>query len=341
MTGARQYVLRGCLLIALLLGACTPFVMEQGPPETVTLKVLALPYLSYAPIFIAEEGGYFAEQGLEIEFIENLRSAEAVPALAQGELDVASPIITFGLLNAMARGARIRIVAGKGYLAPEGCAYGALVARRALVESGELHGPAQLQGRRIAMTTASFEDYLLEKLLNTAGLTLEDVEPEDIPAQVHLEALEKGTIDLAAMGEPWLTRALQAGHGVLWMPFEQVIPDFEYASIVYGPTLLDENPEAGRRFMIAYLKAVRQYNQGKTERNLEILAEHTGLDQEFLRQACWPAIRGSGQINVQSVLDFQAWAVEKGYLDSPVAKDQFWDPSFAEYANEVLGVSPQ
>jgi NitT/TauT family transport system substrate-binding protein len=89
--------------------------------------------------------------------------------------------------------------------------------------------------------------------------------------------------------------------------------------------------------MVAYLKAVRQYNQGKTERNLEIMEEFTKLDQELLKMSCWMPMRSDGYINVESVLDFQAWAVEKGYLDRPVTEEQFWDPSFVEYANQVLG----
>ena len=89
--------------------------------------------------------------------------------------------------------------------------------------------------------------------------------------------------------------------------------------------------------MVAYLKGVQQYNQGKTERNLEILANHTELDREFLMKACWPAFRDDGKISVQSVLDFQSWAMDKGLLDNPVEETQFWDPSFVEYANEVLG----
>ena len=52
-------------------------------------------------------------------------------------------------------------------------------------------------------------------------------------------------------------------------------------------------------------------------------------------------MRDDGQINLQSVLDFQAWAVEKGYVESPVAEEQLWDPSFVEYANEVLGEPSQ
>ena len=92
--------------------------------------------------------------------------------------------------------------------------------------------------------------------------------------------------------------------------------------------------------MIAYRKAVQQYNEGQAERNLGILKEYTGLDEELLKQACWPSFREQGRINVQEVLKFQTWAVEKGYLDNLATEEQFWDPSFVEYANQVLGGGP-
>lgn len=88
--------------------------------------------------------------------------------------------------------------------------------------------------------------------------------------------------------------------------------------------------------MVAYLKAVRQYNRGKIERNIEILAKHTGLDRELLKKCCWPAFHDKGQINIESIVDFQSWALKKGFLDKGVSPDQFWDPSFIEYANKVL-----
>jgi NitT/TauT family transport system substrate-binding protein len=155
------------------------------------------------------------------------------------------------------------------------------------------------------------------------------------PAQ--LEAFGQGTIDLTATVEPWIARMINTGDAVLWAPAQEVLPDFQISLIVYGPNLLEDNPGAGQRFMTAYLKALRQYKEGKTERNVEIVAKHTELDPALLKQACWPSIHADGQINVQSVLDFQAWAAEKGFLDSPITADQFWDPSFIEQANEDLG----
>lgn len=337
----QKHALRGCLLIALLFAACAPPGVEQRQPEPVTLKVVVEPYLSFAPFFIAEEEGYFAEQGLQIEFVRMDRVDKAVPALAQGELDVAGGRIAPSHLNAIARGAHIKVVADKGYISSKGCTYTTMMVRRALIEDGELESPAQLRGRRIATDPGTFSSYYLDTLLNAAGLTLDDVEILDIPVPTRGEALAKGSVDGVSVAEPWVTRIAQAGQGVIWMPAQQVIPNFQWAFVLFCPTLLEEKPEVGRRFMVAYLKAVRQYNQGKTERNLEILAEHTGLDRELLMQACWPPIHDDGQINVESILDFQAWAVGKGYLDGVVTEEQLWDPSFVEYANQVLNTSSQ
>jgi NitT/TauT family transport system substrate-binding protein len=115
-----------------------------------------------------------------------------------------------------------------------------------------------------------------------------------------------------------------------------VIPDTHYALVRFGPNLLEKNPEAGKRFMVAYLKAVRQYNQGKTARNLDILAKHTKLDKDLLNTACWAQLRNDGHINVQSLIDFQDWALQRGLLDKKIPEDRLNDPSFLKYANEVL-----
>jgi NitT/TauT family transport system substrate-binding protein len=328
------------LILALLLGGCAPLGIKRVQPEPVTVKVANIPFLSFGPYFIGAQEGYFNEQGIEVEFVEMRKSSEAYPLLAQGELDVTSGF-GIGYLNAIARGARIRVVACKGYLAAPGCTYNPFIARRALVEAGELDSPAQLKGRTISFEPGTMHEYFIDVLLSTANLTLNDIQGVEIPKPSEIEALGSGAIDFTSTAEPWVTRIVQSGNGVVWKPVKELLPDFQIATVLYGPNLLDENPDVGRRFMVGYLQAVRQYNEGKTERNLELMAEFTGLDKEFLKQACWPSFHGDGQINVESVLDFQDWAMEKGYLDSVVTEEQFWDPSFVNYASEVLGTSSQ
>jgi len=334
-----KYILSFFLALALFLQAPGSFGIEQHQQEPIKLKVLALPFISYSPFFIANDEGYFADQRLKIEFIRMSTSEAAIPALASGDLDILGQELRTSSLNAIARNMKIRFVADKGHIPSDSCLYYIFIARSTLVKTGELKTPAQLKGRRISLASGlgTSHGYFMEKMLNSAGLKFSDVEIVEVPAAVQSEAMQKGLIDIAVGGEPWATRFLESGHGVLWRTVQEFIPHSTYDVVSYGPTLLQKNPEAGKRFMVAYLKAVRQYNQGKTERNLEIITKNTGFDRELLKRACWPPIRSDGKIEIKSVLDFQDWSIKKGLLDKPVTENQFWDPSFIEYANQVLG----
>jgi len=327
------------------LGLLLLLTLPRGaaPDTGVTrLKVVMVPYLSNAPLFIAATEGYFTEQGLEVEFVQMTRTVAAVPALLGGELDVLPAVISPGLFNAVARGGVLRLVANKGHIAPTGCSATTVLVRRALADSRVLEDPAQLRGRRIVMPNpASFEGFVVEKLLRQGGVRLDEIQVVDIPPPAEPEAFRNGAIDITVAGEPWLTRAVQTGHAVPWIPAQQLVPGFDYAFIVFGPTLLEKQPEAGRRFMTAYLRAVRQYAQGKTERNLEILARYTGLERELLRGVCWPAIRQDGRVDMAGVLDFQTWAADRRFLDRSVGPERFWDGSFVEHAIRALAPAPR
>ena len=71
------------------------------------LDVIILPYITYAPYYIAIEEGYFAEQGIEVEVVSMTGTEEVMPALSSGQVDVASGLISAGMLNAIARGADV------------------------------------------------------------------------------------------------------------------------------------------------------------------------------------------------------------------------------------------
>ena len=332
----QKFVIYIFLGLSLFLQIFASSANAQPMSEPITLKVPTFPTMGSAQFFIAEEEGFFAEQGLQIKYVDITRSTEALPALVQGKIDVLHGVMSIGFLNAIARGGKVKFVADKGYLPSAGCAYNALLARRALAEAEKPGNPIQLKGRRIAINPASIEAYYVEKFLSTVGLTLNDVMIVDIPTPVIPEALEKGAIDFAATTEPWVTRILEAKQGVIWTSINQVIPDFQFAFLLYGPTLIEKNPEIGKRFMVAYLRAVREYNQGKTDRNLKIIAKRIGLEEEFLKKVCWSPHRNSGEINIRSVLDFQTWGIKKGFIEKENSPDQFWDPRFVDYANKVL-----
>ena len=110
-------------LISILLGACSAAsAPKPAAPQPLTkIKVSVLPFLSYGPVFIAKEEGFYAEQGFDVEFVRIDKTSEAIPALAQGQIDVASGNIEVSTLNAVAKGGIIKYVSDKGYLDPNAC----------------------------------------------------------------------------------------------------------------------------------------------------------------------------------------------------------------------------
>jgi NitT/TauT family transport system substrate-binding protein len=115
------------------------------------------------------------------------------------------------------------------------------------------------------------------------------------------------------------------------------MPGFEYGFVMFGPSILKDNPEAGKKFMVAYLKGARQYMQGKTERNLEIAQKYLEMDRETLLQTPFSPVQANGTVRVEDVLDFQDWAYDSGLVDKKVTIEQLVDTSFVDYANTVLG----
>jgi NitT/TauT family transport system substrate-binding protein len=326
------------LFAALLLSACSaPDTSRATPASPVRVKVLVLPSLSSAPMFVAADGGYFAREGLEIEFVKVTRSTEALLALSGGRLDVWTGSVSFALLNVIGRDAGIRIVADGGFVAPAGCAYGALVARRSLVERREVTGPAGLRGRRVALNPNSSPGYVVESLLGRSGLSLADITVADVPEGAAVaEALASGAIDAAFVWEPWVSRLVQAGTAVVLAPAGEVVPDYQHLVTAYGPSLLKDAPDIGRRFLAAYLRGVAQYAEGKTAANVAIVAKHTGLDGALLRSACWPSVRGDGRVEVRSMIDFQAWGLRRKLLDVELQPDRLWDAAFVARDGRAL-----
>ena len=331
----KKLILITLLIFSILLQGCSGLEPAKVE-EPVKVKVQLLPFLSYAPLYIAQEEGYFAEQGLEVEF-EGLRGAAVYVALTSGEMDVAVSHLAARTLSSIFQGEAIKIVADKGYVDPTGCTVNGLLARSALIESGELSDIEDIVGRKVEYSLGSGQAYYLDMLLHSAGYSLADVEHVDFDSQVlTMEAFKTGAVDLVVESEPWLTRIETAGDAVIWKDIAELLPDFQFGYIIYGTNFLEKDREAGNRFMVAYLKAVQQYNQGKTERNMELMQTFTEMEPELLDQVCWPTFRDNLLINTQSMLDFQDWAIKTGNLDGPLTVEQFWDPSFVEYALETV-----
>ena len=308
-------------------------------PELVRIEMAAGHYISSTVMRIGIDEGYFADEGVDVRLKPASQTGStALPILDQGRIDVARMTNMVALVNAIDQGARVRVVVGAGEFERGKCSLSALVARKGLYADDEPITPASLKGRKVDYKEVSFEGYFLDTYLRSGGLTLEDVEQSWIPQPARMEAMNRGGIDYTVISEPWPTRMVEAGHRLV-TPVGEVLDRFQYTMLAFGPRLLDEEPEAGRRFVAGYLRSVQQFNEGPTPRNLELATLQTGQDVETLRHMCWPTIREDGGIASESIMEFQRWALEKGHINRIVDIDELWDPSYTAAYRDRRGTT--
>ena len=319
-----------CLLLPPV--ACAP-ADDDVPPPPDHVRAVVVPILMTAPFHIAQEEGYFADENLEVEFVRLTRNIDAIPALAQGQVDAGTGQLTIAMLNAIAGGARIRAVVGNGHLAPDGCTFHGIVVRRDLVEATESTGPELFHGRRVELDIALPHAYWFEKVLQPAGLTLDDIEIVNVPTAATVDAFVTGAFDATGVTEPRITQILESGQAVLWKGAEEVVPDYQQNLIFFGSNLLDERPEVGERFIKALLRGIEQYNLGKTERNLEILEGAMRLSREELATMCWVSMYADGRMHPEGFVGYQEWAMQRGLVDHVLSADELIDTRFLDSAS--------
>ena len=311
-----------------------PAVAFSG--EKVTLKVSMQPFLSFAPFFLAIEEEYFAEQGIDLEFVRFRLHGDELPALAQGQIDVSAGAVYPGFFNAVARGMNLKSVADRGHTT-EDSEYTAVVTRKELYDRGEVRSLCDLRGKKVAIGTiggGTYRDFAF--LLPKVNLTLGDVELVQLGYPETVEALRTGAVDVATLVEPLLTKAEESGVVVGFTSFADYFPNCQIALVYFGPNLLEKRRDLGRKFILAYLKGVRAYNRGKTSRNLEIIQKYTKLDQSLLKKCSWPVINDDGRVFGQSMLTYQDWLHDNGFVDTKVELEEMIDTSFIEWANKKL-----
>jgi NitT/TauT family transport system substrate-binding protein len=316
------------VLFSLVLAGCAPAGGDAPEPMEV-IRVAMQPYLSYAPVLIASEEGYFRDQGLDVRLLVLGRSEQTLVAMLSGEADVWPGTITPGFLRAIALGGRIKIVGDKGYLSAEGCTYVGIALRKGLDPA-----TAAASLRRFNHNREGANSYLADRMLASRGVDVGSLELVTIPAEAMPGALADSVLDASASAEPFLSRAARAGS--LWIRAQDVAPDYQWGVLTFGARLLIEEPELGQRFLAAYRRGAAQANLGKTPHNLEVLSRATGMTLDELRDTCWPTYREDGRIRLQDILDYQRWARAHELLDTVATPEQLYDSSFAVASDRLM-----
>lgn len=244
-------------------------VTPLDPPVTVKVAYDNAP--GTAGIILADKMGYFADVGINIEYVEFASGAQMYTSLAANQVDVGRGIITASLFNGAAQDVRVWVVADSGTNVPGKGSYFTVVIRKDL--ENEIKDYADLKGRKIGIVSVgSINEYFLRKALEKGGLTIDDVEPTIIAEFPDLNTgLANGAIDAAVQIESLITGGEEAGILSYFKDAEDYAPGEQVAVLLYSDDFA-KNTEVANLFMYAHLQGVRAYNdaivQGSKDREI-------------------------------------------------------------------------
>jgi NitT/TauT family transport system substrate-binding protein len=364
---SRRYVLRTALAAAVvsLAAACggpgaSPTPPQQVPPTSppqptaaplatslTLVRVGIIGATSDSGFFIADERGYFKDQGIEFQSVPFQSGPDMVPPAGNGQIEVATGAPSAGLFNAIARGIPLRVVADKGSQR-KGFVFSSIVLRKDLLESGAIAGWADLKGHKVAVAGLGNSGHVfLDKALHRGGLTWRDVDLTMLSYADMGAALANKSIYGGVAIEPFRTQWPARGIGGYLPDDSQIYLDQQAAVVMYGPQFIQNQLDVARRMMVAYLRGVRDYNDAfvkKLNRDaiVDILIRRTTLTDRALYDAIgFPALDPDGGVLTEDLQAQQEWYVDNGYqttrIDIPAAVDH----QFATFATSQLGAYAQ
>ena len=342
LIAARRWV--GSTLFACLIATFTP--SASAAADLVEVKVGTNNVISDAAFFIANRKGFFEEQGIKVKFVNFDSGPKMIAPLGAGQLDVAAGAASAGLFNVAARGINIKIVADKGST-PPGYDYMPILVRKALIDSGQVKTYKDFKSLKLGDAgKGGSPSSKLNEALKKGGLAYKEAKVEYMAYPQHIAALGNGAIDASVTTEPSATQAIERGVAVRFSD-DSLYPNQQIAVLLFGGDFIKKMPAVANKFMVAYIKAARFYNDALKEGKfagpnaaevIAILTKDSNVRDPSLFKKMTPnGINPDGRVNEASLKKDFDFYKEQGYLEGNVSVDQVVDQSFVEAALKQIG----
>jgi NitT/TauT family transport system substrate-binding protein len=259
------------MVTALLCSGCTrQDATTSGPPAKMTIGIYKGELTSV--VFAAEQLGYLKKMGLDVELRDFESGAAAMAALNEGRVDLATAA-DFVIASNIGTHPDLRIIAT---INSSNSIF--VVARR---DSG-IHKPADLKGKRIAVTFTTPGEYYLGKQLNFSRLKPDDVTMVNMAPTAAEKEIVAGSVDAAVYWNPVAQRMKESlgANGVSWpahaeSPFQMLL--------ISRDSFIKKDAPAMERLMKALLMAEKAIEADPAAVQLSI-AQRIGMPGSYLAE---------------------------------------------------------
>jgi NitT/TauT family transport system substrate-binding protein len=317
MRGCARFALAGLLVLA------ASGIARADDLLKARIGVLRLS--SSAPVFIAQDKGYFRDAGLDVELTFFDAAQPVAVATTSGDIDFGITAFTAGLYNLAGKGT-LKVIGG---MSREKAGYpliGYFASNKAYAAG--LRTPVDLVGKRVAVTqVGSTFHYSLGLLADKYGFKLSDVKIVPLQSLSNAAAALKGeTVDAALLPVSTARKLMDDGGAKLlgWVGDET---PWQLGAVFASPKTL-ANKVLVTKLLAALDRADREYYdvilggviEGKAPINettkplLEIIAKYTNLPVEQVVGNC-AYIDPDGKLDVENVDNQIKWLQSRGFVD--------------------------
>ncbi|WP_406485132.1 ABC transporter substrate-binding protein [Streptomyces sp. NBC_01563] len=274
---------------------------------TVATGTLSAEYV--APLQVAVAKGEFAKEGLDVE-LKVLPTPDALPLLAKGDVDAQWAAPEAAVMNGINGGFDIKWVAGN--FSPDPTSKSGLWVR---LKDGESADHVEMAGRKLGtmIGKGSVIAYPMDTSLKKHGGGLDRISFQQLGSADVLTALQNGGVDSAWLLDP-IWRKVDGDEKYAFLGGQPVGEPL--GGVLFGPTLLNEDPDAGVAFLRAYIRTVDTYFAGDYKSDPGFVTELAKLmktDEATLRST--PSMRMDWEIR-KGTTD----RLQEAYADSGVSK---------------------
>lgn len=309
MMNSRRRFLRHSLIALTALALVSGASAARAEVDTVRINSAAFPIS--APIHVALLLKLFDKAGLNVKVQDFPSGAEAMEGFRAGRADFV--VTAFLPTSILASRADVRIVSTL-----------AGAEKALIIMSGpDINGPADLKGTKIGLLTRSDSAFLLDRYLQSGGLTFDDVELLNLTPSDQMAALKNG--DVAAVA--------------VWQPFgllrDRLFPDQEikvladqstvnmgriWSSFIAETKFIEENPETTRKVLSVLQEAKEWIDNASEAEQTELLAGYYRL-KEPLFKAYFPMWKPRLNLTDEVAGEMSTmmnWALKQGIIEKSV-----------------------
>ncbi len=309
----------------LSIAAALALLATPALAEKTSLSVLKL--ASSGPVFLAQDLGHFAAEGLEVEFKFFAAAQPVAVAVVSGDAEFGVTGLTAGFYNLAGKGA-LKIIAGQSREQPGYKLSAYMVSNQAFAAG--VRSPADFGGRSFAMTqVGSTFHYMIGLLAEKRGFDLSKnrlLALQSIPNMVS--ALQGGQADTAILPSTVAVPMMDRGDAKIvgWAGDET---PWQLGALFTSPKMIDTRKATVERFVRAYKKGVAAYDlafqkkgdQAATDKALDILAKYTE-QQKGAIAAGLPYIEPEARFSAKDIAKQVAYWQAQGQADKSIeAKD--------------------